>query len=43
MRDIGGRGVYGAWGLRLTLPPDRCREKPAPRAAQGWQDAEESW
>lgn len=25
------------------LPPDRCREKPAPRAAQGWQDAEESW
>lgn len=28
-------------GLRLTLPPDACREKLVPRAALGWQDARE--
>ena len=30
-----GYGVYGACGLRLTPPPDHCRGKLVPRAAQG--------
>lgn len=38
--DVGG---CAAWGLRLIPPPDPCREKLVPRAAQGWQDAKESW
>lgn len=40
---MGGCGVYGAWGLRLTPPSDCFREKLVPRAAQGWQDVKASW